>query len=283
MVAATGAYEPEEVSGLGPDARAVNKVLPDAQTLVEATPEMTAREALAMMDAHGFSQLPIVSDAGVIGVFSYRSFARGVAKAGAEREIAALPVTEFVERLRFARTTDAFDDLLDVLASDDAVLVGSPSRLLGIATPMDVLRYLYELADAYVLLQEIELALRELMRRSTTLSQLEECAAKSLARRYSLEHVPRELEDMTFYDYLNILGRGDTWDIFEDTFGRGVRKRLASMLKGVHELRNDAFHFKRKLTVEDHEELKRARDWLLMRIQVSSRRAGGPATDDADA
>src|SRR5438552_2101895 len=113
---------------------------------------MTAGEALDLMEAQKFSQLPIVSQAGVVGVFSYRSFARGVARARGERDIAALPVTEFVEPLRFARTTDAFDDLLDVLDSDDAVLVGSRARLVGIATPMDVLRYLYELANAYVLL-----------------------------------------------------------------------------------------------------------------------------------
>jgi CBS domain-containing protein len=258
-------------------------VLPDDQALVEATPDMTAGEALALMDAHKFSQLPIVSPAGVVGVFSYRSFARGAAKSREERDTTELPVTEFVEPLRFARTTDAFDDLLDVLDSDDAVLVGSPARLVGIATPMDVLRYLYELANAYVLLQEIELALRELIRRSTTPAQLEECAARALAQHYAPESPPRLLEDMTFHDYVTILGRGDTWSVFEDAFGRRVRKRLASRLKGVQELRNATFHFKRKLTVEDHEELRLERDWLLMRLQVSSRpEAPGPERGDGD-
>ena len=40
--------------------------------------------------------------------------------------------------------------------------VGDPDRLLGILTPMDVLRYLYGVASPFVQLAEIEVGLRAL-------------------------------------------------------------------------------------------------------------------------
>lgn len=251
------------------DVRRLNNVLPDQQEIVDAAPEMPAREALLLMEKHGFSQLPVRLGEEVIGVFTYRSFARGVAKSKDERDVASLPVSEFVEQLRYVRTSDPFDELLDELEARDAVLVGDPERLLGIATPMDILRYLYEVAHAYVLLQEIELALRELIRLSATPEQLDECARRALAGAYPAEdNIPRVLEAMTFSDYVSILARGDSWGLFEQAFG-ARRDRVRSRLKEVRDLRNDAFHFRRTLTVEDHDQLRGSRDWLFLRLRLS--------------
>ena len=42
-------------------------------------------------------------------------------------------------------------------------LVGEPNRLQGIVTAMDILRYMYGVASPFVLIAEVELALRALM------------------------------------------------------------------------------------------------------------------------
>jgi CBS domain-containing protein len=251
------------------DLRSFNRVLPEGQEIIWADPEMSAREALTMMEEHGFSQLPVRSTNGrLIGAFTYRSFARAVARSERENDIASLPVTEFVEQLKCVVTSQPFDELLDELDERDAVFVGTAERLLGVATPMDVLRYLYDVANAYVLLQEIEMALRDLIRSSITDEQLAECAATSLSAAYLKEPIPRTLEDMSFADYKTILARGDTWGLFEGVFGAGTRKRVGSRLNTVNVLRNDAFHFRRKLGIEDHEELRGVRDWLLMLMDL---------------
>ena len=78
-----------------------------------------------------------------------------------------MPVLEFAERLLFARPRDNFEELIDALDRDGAVFVGDPDRLIGLATTLDVLRYLFGIANVYVLLQEIELALRELLRHAS--------------------------------------------------------------------------------------------------------------------
>jgi len=229
---------------------------------------MTARDALGLMREHGFSQLPVVAEEKVIGVFSYRSFAHVVEATRNERDVASLPVVEFLDRPQFVHTTDPFDEILDELDGRGAVLVGARDRLVGIATPMDILRYLYEVANAYVLLQEIELAMRELIRLSLTPEQLAESASRCLAGAYAEGRVPHTLGEMTFSDYVTILGRQQTWHLFEPLLGVGSRERVRSRLNDVREIRNVAFHFRRKLSAQDYEQLRAARDRLFVGLDL---------------
>jgi hypothetical protein len=68
---------------------------------------------------------------------------------------------------------------------------------------MDFLRYLYRVASPFVLVSEIELALRALIRIALTPEQLAETARRSLAPVYGGEdRVPISLEEMTFDPYI---------------------------------------------------------------------------------
>jgi Transposase DDE domain group 1 len=49
----------------------------------------------------------------------------------------------------------------DAMDRDNGILIGTPERLVGILTPMDFLRYLYQVANPFVLVSEIELALTQ--------------------------------------------------------------------------------------------------------------------------
>jgi predicted transcriptional regulator len=55
----------------------VNHMLPDDQTMVTVSPDTIARDALRLMKQHGYSQLPVMQQGAVVGVFSHRSFCRG--------------------------------------------------------------------------------------------------------------------------------------------------------------------------------------------------------------
>ena len=48
------------------------RLLPEKQIVVWVTPETSAREALALMRKHGFSQLPVVQGSTVLGLFRSR-------------------------------------------------------------------------------------------------------------------------------------------------------------------------------------------------------------------
>jgi CBS domain-containing protein len=224
----------------------------------------------------GFSQLPVVEGDTVLGIFSYRSLAEGAVRLGKSRiELGELFVEDFVERVHFARVTDEFQSIFDSLDRDNVVLVGEPDRLQGIVTAVDLLRYLYGVASPFVLVAEIELALRALITLAVKGGLLETCAKVSLSTKYGEDKVPSTTSDMEFNDYIQLVGHGDNWKHFAPVFG-GMRETVRSKLDDVRTLRNDIFHFRRELTWDDHERLTQHRDWVLLKARKADARAKGP-------
>ena len=252
----------------------INSLIPDDQTLETISPSMIAADAIELMRERRFSQLPVVEGTEVLGIFSYRSFALEVIKMGKEKVLpGSLLVEDFIEKISFARVTDDYSEVFNSLDRDDAVLIGEPDRLQAIVVPMDVLRYLYGVASPYVLLVELELSIRGLMRWCQNEEQLAAYAKKSLSSIYTPEKLPSRLEEMTFNDYVQIIGDGRNWPQFEKAFG-STRERTRGKLESIRDLRNDIFHLKREVTVQDHEELANYRDWLLRRIRMTEAKKG---------
>jgi CBS domain-containing protein len=243
----------------------VSSLIPEGQDLVVASPEMTVAEAIRLMQNRDFSQLPVVAGQAVLGVFSFRSLAVKLLEMGKISEhFGDLPVDEFMEEFRFVHLSDNWESIVDHLDNDDGVLVGHREQLEGILTPMDVLTYLRDIANPFVLLAEIELSLRRIIRACVRGDELQTCVRQCLAGKYPTEEMPTGLSQMTFNDSVQIIGDGRNWPHFEIVFGKGEwqRKRTVERLKAVRDLRNDVFHFKRKLLPEDIGQLTRHRDWL---------------------
>jgi len=258
----------------------INRIIPPNQELLTVPPTCRVRDAVALMRKHGYSQVPVVQSGEVLGVFSYRSFAKEAASATLEeldKQRCApgdLHVDEFLEQFEFARVTEEMNRVFDAMDRDNGVLVGTPDRLIGILTPMDFLRYLYQVASPFVLVSEIELALRALIRVALSEEQIELAATRSLVSAYGREErVPKTLEDMTFDNYQSLISHGENWTEFDVLFG-GTRTRTSGKLKEIGAIRNDLFHFKREITVKDHQTLATHRNWLLTKIkQAEARRA----------
>lgn len=181
-----------------------------------------------------------------------------------------------MENLDYVHVFEEFPRILGILDRDDAILVGQPVNLQGVVTPMDVLNYLYKVAIPFVLLAEIELSLRKLLRVSVDDDQLDECIRLTLKEKYG-DDLPNSLEEMEFNDYIQIIGHGRTWPRFQYVFGRvgdWQRNRTRVDLERIRDLRNDVFHFRRELDPEDFDRLQECRSWLLMRATITEQ-AGG--------
>jgi len=248
-------------------------IIPQDQSLLSIPPGCRVREAVELMRKHGYSQVPVVDNGEVLGVFSFRKFAQEAAGATLEgwtKQKCApgdLPVDEFLEQFEFARVTEEMSRAFDAMDRDNGVLIGTPESLVGILTPMDFLRYLHRVASPFVTVSEIELALRALIRIALTQEQLVGAAKRSLSSAYGGEDkVPTSLEDMTFDNYQSLVSHGETWTDLEPVFG-GTRTRASAKLKEVGAIRNDLFHFKREITMQDHETLEGHRNWLLNKIK----------------
>ncbi len=247
----------------------VKQVLPEEQELITFSPETLVDEALKVMQEHNFSHVPVVAGDEVLGVFSFRSFAKGIAQLPEkEREPLLLPVEEFLEKLKFAQITDELTALLDEFNTKDAMLVGTESMLQGIVTTIDALQYFYNVASPYVLVREIELAIRELIRASVNAEELKESIDISLHQHYGKSSAPFPscLEDMTLNDYVMLLRYKGNWEKFKPAFG-GTTNTVYAKLEPLPSLRNNVFHFKRDLTAEEYDILRDCRDWLLTRIR----------------
>jgi len=250
----------------------LERILPGTQKLVTVSPETKISEAIRLMEKHGFSQVPVVVRGEVLGMFSFRSFAtRALEIKQKYFDPDTLSVDEFIEQSAFARVTDEFKNWFDRLDESDAILVGDPQKVQGIVTTMDVLRYFYGIASPFVLLGEIEVGLRELIRLSVASDQLAECARISLTQQYSPGRMPETLEQMTFNDYIQIVGHGRNWPHFEPVLG-GARETTRGKLEQIRDLRNDVFHFRRELSKEDHQDLTQHREWVLLKARTAEAR-----------
>lgn len=261
----------------------INRIIPEDQQLLTVPPETAARDAIALLRQHGYSQLPVVTGGEVLGIFSYRSFAVKAAMSTLQNVTqhktapGDLAVEECLEQFEFARVTEEMRQVFDAMDQDNGVLIGTPEKLQGILTPMDFLRYLYQVASPFVMLSEIELTLRALIRLAVNPEELGQCAVRSIAKLYGGEEkVPKNLEAMTFDNYRAIISHKDNWPKFEPILG-GNRTRVSAKLKQLSDLRNDLFHFKRETTLQDHETLADHRDWLLMKAKQADvrRKSGG--------
>ena len=259
----------------------INRIIPQNQVLLTVPPDCRASEAVALMQQHGYSQVPVVDNGEVLGVFSFRSFARHAAGTTLEewtRQKCApgdLRVDDCLEQFQFARVTEEMVSVFDAMDRDNGVLVGTPERLVGVLTPMDFLRYLYQVASPFVMVSEIELALRALIRIAMSQEEIVIAAKRCLSSVYGGEDkVPTALEDMTFDNYQSLISFGDNWTHFDPVLG-GTRTRASGKLKEINAIRNDIFHFKREITLQDHQTLADHRNWLLNKIkQAESHRKG---------
>ena len=256
----------------------INSVIPDSQKLVTVEPDMAAANALDLLTEHGYTQLPVVVGREVLGLFSYRTFSQAVITHGRaatkNRKFDPLELTvdECMEpKPHFARVTDEFVEWFDVIDRSDSVLIGSPNQLQCIVTAMDILRYLYRVASPFVLIGEVELAIRALMQMAVDPETLAACAHECLKDKYDTETMPTELRAMTFNDYIQIVGDGRRWGHFEPFFG-GNRVRTRAKLEQLRDIRNVIFHFRREITVEEHQTLAANRDWMLRKARTADAR-----------
>jgi CBS domain len=235
-------------------------------------PDTSARKALEAMIARGISQLPVVRGDRVLGVFSYRSFAKRLCKMlPPPPDAMMLPIMEYIEQPQFSSVETDVADTIPALDQDDSVLIGDRAGLKGIVTTIDVLKFFYSLASPYVLIAEIEIAIRALIRRSTDSLGLAECVARVNVNGKKMSATT--LEKMTFNNYITIVSDAGNWPLFHRAFG-GPPEYIRARLDSLRNLRNEILHFKRPLTNVDYEHLRIEREWLRSRADLLDATSG---------
>jgi len=241
----------------------VGNLFPGETSVESVSGETPVLDALEIMLEKRYSQLPVMDNGVVRGVFSLWSLAHQVAIAPALK-IDGLLVEDVMEDLPFVTVKDSLHYTLGLLEQHEALLVNSPHGLQAMVTAFDVLRYFYHVARPFILIWEIELALRSLIELCAPGDKLKECINQALAKNYERRGlpVPTELHELAFEDYRSIIISSKNWSLFEGVLGRN-RELVSSKLERTRKIRNDAFHFRRDISLLDYQTLVSVREWLL--------------------
>jgi len=225
--------------------------------------DASVMDALRLMASHRYSQLPIISDGQVRGIFSMWSLTQHLIDSP-EIKLQNLTVEDVMDQpLPSVTVEHSLDQVLGYLDQHDAVLVQSPHGIQAVATSTDALNYFRRVAEPFVVLQEIELGLRSLIDACVSDTQLQECVERALSKKYESGKIPLPsgLDKMSFEDYSTMITARDNWEYFAWVFGKN-RALFQSRLQLVRKIRNHVMHF-REISVNDHQSLLSTRNWLL--------------------
>jgi CBS domain-containing protein len=219
-------------------------------------PDATIQEAVTVMLANNFSQLPVMtSEREVKGVVSWTSIGTRLAL-GKNGEYAR----DLMDGHHEIRADSSLFDAISTIVKHQYVLVrGGDNRIVGIVTASDLSSQFQTLAEPFLLLGEIENHIRHFLGRRLSPEDFAEVKDPGDEGRKVAGVV-----DLNFGEYVRLLENRDRWRKVGIPIDRAT---FCSELDRVRAVRNDVMHFDPDGIPPD--DLTRLRDFarFLQRLQ----------------
>jgi hypothetical protein len=227
----------------------------------------TLISAIEVMFEKNYTQLGIERNGEVVGMVSYRSISRVLSilrKLGADKNLPGRQVGIAIEEISPAVGPD--DDLIvlfDLLSEDPYVIIEKDrDQSLEILTNYDLLQYLRDSIEPFLLIEDIERSVREIIQNAFP-EDLDELLQEFF--RDKGIRTPDEITDCSFGHYAQFMP--EKWPKFEEYFeenGDFIRRLLLE----VGDIRNKIFHFRSESYESDLEEelLKFAHGYFQRRL-----------------
>jgi predicted transcriptional regulator len=242
-------------------------LVPEAQELVSVEVGTSIRDAIAVLVASDFDQIPVTANGRVFGVFSFRSLSMSLKNVRKNDDPLDQLVEDCVDEPVYVRAGDSVSQVLISVESVSAVLLGDEESIWGVVTPNDVSRHLWRLAQPFVMIQDIELAVRSLMHRCCP-GEEDRLAAFANALKGVEGDVDRRWSDLTFGDLINVLSNRKN---YSSTFSRAFGNNFSlafSLLDPVREIRNKVVHFRDEVSEEEVEIMEHASRFLRRKLTL---------------
>lgn len=279
----------------------VEELLKNSQEPVTITMDSPVAEALQLIVDHDFSQLPIVDEAGKqLGIVTAEGILKSQRNFGASLD--QLKVQHASATAALALPGDDVFDVFNQFEQNSAVLiVDNQNNLLGIITPWDTAAYLQRRAEDIMLVEDVEVMLKDhilaaytndlnedtlnkaisrMVDRSEDNYKTIESALKQYINRNQLSHKPerekieesfadaifsagdkKSFDDLTFYQFMELLLHKDIWDEYGKLFMLEA-EHVRNLLNDVRKVRNKLAHFRGELTEKERKKVRFCRDWL---------------------
>jgi len=196
-------------------------------------PDATLSEAVTIMLARDFSQLPVMpTERQVKGVISWASIGARLATGGTSNGA----VREFMDTANIIEASYSIFQAIPIIVQHQYVLVKSKDeKISGIVTASDLSLQFQQLTEPFLLLNEIENHIRRLIGNKFTPGELDKSRAPAASDR-KIERVA----DMTFGGYIHLINSPEHWAKFLPAIDR---VSFCKSLEKVREIRNDVMHF----------------------------------------
>lgn len=200
---------------------------------ITVCPDASLGEAITLMLARGFSQLPVMtSPREVKGIITWQSIGArlGTGSTGTR-------VIDMADRLHYEVKHDvSIFQAIPLIVAHDYVLVRGPTNLItGIVTASDLSLQFLQLSEPFLLLSEIENQVRQLLGKRFELGDLLTVRDPTDGHR-KIEGV----SDLNFGEYIRLLENPENWKKSGLPLDRAV---FCKQLDAVRIIRNDVMHF----------------------------------------
>ena len=210
----------------------ISKLAAANQSIVSIKPNGTLAEAVTILMARDFSQLPVMtSEREVKGVVSWRSIGSRLALSNG-----GTTAQDLMEPHHEIRSHFSIFDAIPIIVAHQYVLVrGDDNRITGIITASDLSSQFRTLAEPFLLLGEIENLVRAMIADRFSAAELLEARDPSATDR-DIQGV----DDLNFGEYIRLLENPDRWKQFSIQVDRVT---FCKDLDRVRQIRNDVMHF----------------------------------------
>ena len=202
-------------------------------TPTSVAPNHTITEAITIMLASDFSQLPVmVGERDVKGVISWSSIGRNLAL--------GRPCIEARECMDPPRVIDSdtslFSAITEIVDNQYVLVRDGTNKVCGIVTTSDLSLQFQQLTEPFLLLGEIENHIRSLIHKGAfSQDQLRNCCDPNDG-----ERAVSGIFDLNFGEYIRLLENKDCWTQLKLKIDRTI---FIASLDRVRKIRNDVMHF----------------------------------------
>jgi CBS domain-containing protein len=220
----------------------------------------SVRNALEIMKAHNFSQLPILDGGNkCVGIITSENIAYKLLE---DQELFDKPVNECVAKCLHVEGRADLVDYLDAMAEKGCLLIGSSNYIESIITNYDVLKLFRKIAEPFAMIYEIETNLRNFVQRHIPDRSDREEAISSLLGKMRGDRFAKgstlDTDDLDFEELRQLIIYN--WEKFAIPSDRDYVNDLLESIRGI---RNKVCHFRGPLTVEELDKLKDMRKQVM--------------------
>lgn len=231
-------------------------------------------EAITIMQIHKYSQLPVLSGPKKIcGYISWTTIGIALTQ-GIKSDTVKDYINEDVRTL--SPETPILSAIKEIYEHDFVIVVDKSKELLGIITTTDISSQFLKMEEPFLLLEQIENQIRQLIDGKFLLEKIREACKKPSQNIESIE-------DLAFGDYIRLIEIPKNWAALNLKY---VDKTIfINKIDDIRKIRNDIMHFEPAgITTTQHEKLKEMSDYLTSLLihnqDSSSSMASGSASGE---